>query len=422
MFHHRKTDIAIIGAGPCGLVAANVLAQAGADFVLLDQKARPSAHSYGLALHPDTLDLLAGLGLADPVLERALIVRRAAVFDERHAQRAVVDYGQLDAKHPYLAIIGQNLLEEILLDGLRQKGRHPLWHHRLRYLEPEDDRAARFTVDRLVEGMSGYAVAHIDLEIDKVLDYEAAFVIATDGFNSGCRRSAGIALEPVGPGLDYAVFEFETNVRLPGEMRLIVDGRHTHVFWPLPDGRCRFSFQMGEHFADPDSLVKDQHLIDIEAANAPELRHHVLEDLLEHHAPWFIGESKRLRWRAKVRFEPRLAERFTRGRLALAGDSAHIVPPAGVLGMNVGMCEAAELARRLASATDDPARRAELEAYDRGRRTSWTGLLDRAGSIRPADAEADWLLEHRENLIGSLPISPAHLEAILAQLHLTQAA
>ncbi len=213
-------------------------------------------------------------------------------------------------------------------------------------------------------------------------------------------KAAGIGFPEVAPGLDYAVFEFETNIKLLAEMRMMVDGDKTHIYWPLGDGRCRFSFQMSEGFAKKSSFNKDHNLIDPRAQEASELSDTHLDHLLKHHAPWFIGSSKDVKWRVMVHFEKRLAKSFGQGRIWLDGDAAHMAASAGMLSMNVGMLEATDLAEKLSSETSEAGREFRLDAYDLDRENEWHSLFDIDQTIFGRDATADWLLQHRSSLIG----------------------
>lgn len=421
MFNKKHSDVVVLGAGPVGLTAAHVLADCGVDFVLLDREKRTSTHSYALALHPETLELLDRLQVVEPILKRAVQLRRLAIYDGERTQQGVVDYGLLPLKYPFLAVIGQNELEEILVESLAKKGHKPKWNHRARCIESVDGQVG-LTVDRLVEGMTGYAVAHIETEIDKIFEYRANYLIGADGYASQARKAAQIAFPEVAPGLDYAVFEFETNIKLPHEMRMIVDGDKTHVFWPLQDGRCRFSFQMEAGFAQRSTFNKDHSLVDLAAQNVPELSNAHLDELLQKHAPWFIGSSDSVKWRAMVHFESHLAEQFGRDHIWLAGDAAHMARPAGVLSMNIGMQEAAALAQRLGDRSDADARAAALESYQLERQAEWRHLMNLGSSLTGLDAGASWLLQHQSHLVGNLPASGKTLELILAQLHLSQSA
>lgn len=419
MFNKKQTDIMVLGAGPVGLTAAHALADRDMDFVLLDREQRSNTHSYALALHPETLELLEQLKISEPVLDRALQLQRVAIY-EGDQQKVVIDYSKLAVKFPFLAVIGQNELEAILAETLAKKGKKPLWNHRARMIE-ESEICAHVTVDRLMEGMTGYAVAYIDMQVDKILEYRTNYIIGADGHDSNARKTAGIAFPEVTPAKDYAVFEFKTDVRLPLEMRLIVDEDKTHVFWPLPDGRCRFSFQMDAGSAVRATVKKDHHLID-PGQNLPELDQSHLQQLLKQHAPWFNGSTEDIQWRMMVHFEQHLAESFGKGRIWLAGDSAHMSPPAGILSMNVGMHEAADLADRLSTDESDDVRQFRLHAYNTDRLGEWKRLLDLDHHIVGKDATAKWLLSHHDGIIGNIPASGETLKAVLEQLHLTEAA
>jgi NADPH-dependent dioxygenase len=419
MFNKKSTHVAIIGSGPTGLTAAHILADRGIKFTLFDRAARTHNHSYALALHPHTLELLETLGIIKPVIENALQLRRATIFDPENKQRAVINYGELSVKYPYLLVIGQNKLEAILAKSLEQKGHKPMWHHRVRCIKPSADKVS-FTVDRLCEGMTGYAVAHLEQEIDKIFEYQADYMIGADGYQSLARKAANIAFPELKPNLDYAVFEFKTNSRQLTEMRMMIDGDKTHIYWPLTENRCRFSFQMPNGFAHKNSFNKDQSLIDNTAQDSSELSNAHLDQLLQKHAPWFIGSSQEVQWRVMVHFEKHQAECFGNDRIWLAGDAAHTAAPAGVLSMNMGMLEAADLAEKLSTDTSHAKRLPLLNAYNIERTAEWRQLIDVDQELNAFNHSADWLMQHRNNLIGNLPVSGKAYRQALQQLGLSQ--
>lgn len=421
MFNHKTVDIAVLGAGPAGLTAAHTLADKGMDFVLLDREAHTNTRTHTLALHPETLELLEALNVLDPVLEAATKLHRASIFDQALERRAVINYGELPVKFPFLAVIGQDKLEAILVRTLKEKGHKPMWHHRARCIE-QSDSSVSFTVDRLTEGMTGYAVAHMETEIDKIFEYNANYLIAADGHASQARTSAGIIFPEMAHSLDYAVFDFKTDATLLTEMCMTLDGNRTHVYWPIGNHRCRFSFQMSDEFTDRGAFNKEHELIDPAAQHVPELEDSNLKALLKAHAPWFKGTVDEVQWRSMVHFEKHLVDRFGNKRIWLAGDAAHMTPPAGMLSMNIGMHEAADLATRLSNDLSDEVREFRLHAYGSDRMGEWRRLLDMDHHIIGHDTTAKWLLDHRANIIGNLPASGESLTAILKQLHLTEAA
>ena len=417
MFNHKRTDIVVLGAGPVGLTAAHALANQDMDYVLLDREQRTNTHSYALALHPETLELLDNLGLADQVLEKSLHLPKIRIYEDDH-EKAVLDYSMLPLKYPFLTVISQGELEHILVDNLSKK---PLWNHRVRFIE-NDKQALNVSVDRLMEGMTGYAVAHIEMQIDKILDYEANYLIGADGHESVARHIAGIDFPEITPSADYAVFEFKTDADMPNEMRIIIQDKKTHVFWPLPNGHCRWSFQVEPGDAPKDSLNKDHHLIQFSKHGDAQLDRDHLEAFLAENAPWFKGSIEDINWRMLVKFEHRLANAFGKDRIWLAGDSAHMTPQAGILSMNVGMREAIDLAEIFSNSHSDAKRQTALAEYNQHRLAEWEHLLDLDHHISAVDKTARWVLGHRSNLIGNIPASGETLTELLAQLHLIDAA
>lgn len=419
MFNHKKTNIVVLGAGPVGLTAANALAKKNIDYVLLDREQRSNTHSYALALHPESLEILDSLGLADQVLKKSLHIPTVVIFEGDH-KKATLDYSMLPLKFPFLAAISQGELEQILIENLKRKSHKPLWNHRVRFIEDGGD-ALKVSVDRLMEGMTGYAVAHIEMQIDKILDYQANYLIGADGHNSVARHITGIDFPEVGPSEDYALFEFKTDALLPMEMRLIIQDDKTHVFWPLPNGYCRWSFQLDSGTAPAHSLDKENHVIQFgNHDNSPLDRSH-LDDLLAKHAPWFKGSIDELNWRSLVRFEHRLAPCFGKKRIWLAGDSAHMTPHAGILSMNVGMREAIDLVEIFSNEHTEEHAKA-LADYNKHRLAEWEHLLDLDHHINAVDQTARWILSHHESLAGNIPASGETLTELLAQLHLIDAA
>lgn len=412
MFNKKHTDVCVIGAGPVGLVAAHTLADSNVEFIQFDTAASCHTHSYALALLPETLELLDRLGVADRVLERARKVPTIALYhgDERKAE---LDYSALDAAFPYLAVIQQGELESILLKTLKAKGHKPHWQHRVRYMSEEEDHVM-VEVDRLIEGMTGYAYAHIDMQIDKILQYRANYVIGADGHRSAARRVAGIGFNQTAPTQTYAVFEFKTDAELPDEMRIIVDEKGTHLFWPMPDNYCRWSFEISPDELPVQTVDKEACLVYTGKNAFPLLDDAHIAGFISEHARWFKGSADKIRWRTQVHFQKRMAESFGRDRIWLAGDAAHLTAPGGMLSMNVGMHEAFDLVQRLSLDSED-LREAALRNYSEERMREWSELLDLDGVLQGGAADP-WILAHKDSLATNLPATGETRSALLEQV------
>lgn len=420
MYTTKQTDLLILGAGPVGLTAAHALSERNLDYVLLESAPRAHTHSYALTLHPETMELMESLGVADSILKRARRLKSVALYSGSQ-RKATLDYSNLKVRYPFLTVVGQAELENILIEALYRKGKKAQWFHRARYVEENKDRLT-VTVDRLNHGTNGYTVPSAGLESDKLLEYQTRYLIGADGYESTARRAAGINFPEIAPPKYYAMFEFKTSADLPDEMRLIIDNGQTHIFWPMSNGYCRWSFEVTEGESPFESSGRTHLLTQSKIPGFPLLNKDHLKKLLDEHATWFKGSIEHMPWKMIVKFEKRLATSFGHDRIWLAGDAAHISTPAGVLSMNVGMHEAYDLAERLAISSHDSERQAALASYNQERQAEWKQLLDLEHALNTSHCTDAWLRANKQALVGNIPATGESLRALLTQIEMDLAA
>lgn len=271
----------------------------------------------------------------------------------------------------------------------------------------------RLEVDRLYTGLTGYAVAHMATQVDKTFQYDVNFVLGTDGLESSVRRKLGAGYSVQGPSHEYAVFEFKADGELPNELRLILSEDRTHIYWPLPGGCCRWSFQLPAGNLVPGQRELSQPMIQTGPYSFPLLDDAHLKAMLAEVAPWFSARPERIRWRTIVRFQNRLAESFGRDRLWLAGDAAHSGPPAGMLSMNYGIGEALDWVESYASEHEDGARAASMLESALKWRVRWFESFNLEPMLRTRVGIDSWLYAHMHQLAGNLPLSPQEVALLL---------
>lgn len=415
MFEKHQADVLVVGAGPVGLAAACLLTQHGIKVHVVDEEWRGTGFSYGLALHSASLDLLDGLGLGPSLVEGSHHVDRVVFFGGPEP-RATMDLSTLEAKHPFLAIVPQNFLEEALETWLRDHKVKVQWKHRLLELGGET-RPVQARLERWGEDMTGYAVARRTRVTEKVFPFQAELVLGADGHKSMVRRTLGAEFREMGSRDAFAVFEFQCSGDPGHEVRVVFDGATTSILWPLPDGRCRWSFQLDDPQEFEGERVK-RRLSELGHWITEGLEEDRLQAFIARRAPWFKAGVQELFWSIPIRFERRLASTFGRGALWLAGDAGHLAAPGGVHSMNVGLREAHDLAGRFESVLRGTTTVADLATYGEEREREWTGLLGGTGSVKvTADASA-FVREHAARILDCTPASGAHLQALLGQVGL----
>jgi 2-polyprenyl-6-methoxyphenol hydroxylase-like FAD-dependent oxidoreductase len=416
MFRKTQPEVLTVGAGPVGLFTGLQLHERGVKVRIIDEEMRTAAHSYALALHPGTLRLLQEAGLEAPVLSEGLRIDRVAFYDGA-VRRAEMDLSELPGDFPFLCVLRQSSFERVLEDALHQRGIRVQWNHRLAGLRSIDDHVEA-EVDRLEKVSSGYAVAATEWAVGKRLKMRPRFVVGADGHHSFVRRSLGIPYETVREPLFFAVFEFEVDEELPPEVRLVLTEDALNVLWPLPDRRCRWSFQLKDPQKPCEPRYKSRIAVHIAGSSYPFLTDDHLREFLEERAPWFGAKPGEITWSMIVRFETRMAASFGRGRMWLAGDSGHLTGPVGVQSMNVGMREAHDLSGRIADSLEGRSGTGRIEEYGEERVEEWSRLLGKTGGLVKGEGPDQWIHHWAQPLLSCIPASGEDLELLARQVGL----
>jgi 2-polyprenyl-6-methoxyphenol hydroxylase-like FAD-dependent oxidoreductase len=303
--------VIVVGAGPVGLWAAAELALAGIPTVVLERAQERSPHSKALGLHARTLELLAMRGVQAEFLAEG----RAFPYWHFGMLPARIDLHSLDTPFPFMLALPQRRTEELL-----------------------EQRALELDVSilrgRTVVGLTQdeHAVTLDVLGPDGPVKMAAPFVIGADGSRSVVRDLAGIGF----PGTETTAYGFIGEVILDEPPTDSSISRHSAegalIMVPLGEGRYRLAGVDARRQAPDDELTF--------AALQETIIRMLGTDLGMRDPSWL------------TRFPDRtcLAETYRRGRVLLAGDSAHIHWPAGGVGLNVGVQDAMNLGWKLAAA------------------------------------------------------------------------
>jgi 2-polyprenyl-6-methoxyphenol hydroxylase-like FAD-dependent oxidoreductase len=341
--------ILVVGAGPAGLALALQAHAHGAAVRVVDRRQEADRPSRALILHARTLEVLRPLGVTGALLARADI---APAVDLRLGSRVVqVTFGDLalpDTAFPHLSLIRQMDVERVL---------------------------ARALADREVKVERGAELASVCEEpggVRAVLRSPTGAEEARFGFAVGCDGPASTvrAQARLGwAGRPYPVEIVLADAELDGDLAVdaaqVVVGREGLLFafrlgeratWRLLGTRPATSERLPPGtFGPPVSVAGLQALIDAAGLDA---------------------RVTGLLWSARVGVQRRVADRFRRGRLFLAGDAAHAYSPATGQGMNAAIQDAANLGWKLAFAAARPCGHGPLlDSYDRERRPAARQLL-----------------------------------------------
>lgn len=415
MFGRNEPEVLVVGAGPVGLLTALLLQRAGVAVEVIDEQWRPTSRSYALALHPASVALLAEVGLLEIAEAAGHRIDRLVLHDGTSAQ-AALDLSRLPSPHPYLLVLPQRALEEMLEEALREAGGRVLWSHRLADLEEEDGHPVA-VLERLVKESSGYSVAGMATTVDKVLEVRPRFVLGADGHASRVRRLLEIPFPEVAAPHLFAVFELSTPEPAGGEAALVLDPDAVNVLWPMSGRRCRWSFELFEWEGAPELRQKERLPVRW-TTSAADLGPEALEQFVLERAPWFAPRTGAVSWWATVRFERRLAESAGRDGVYLLGDAAHVDHPVGVHSMNLGLREAASIVPLIVEVLRHGRPAAAVGDWAETWLAEWRLHLGVSGAPRATLAATPWVAANAGRLLPCLPATGEELRLLLAQIGL----
>lgn len=337
----QAPDILVVGAGPTGLTLALQAHDHGARVRIVERRAEAFRPSRALILHPRTLEVLRPLGLTDALLERADAAPTATL---RLATRTVpVSLANLDLRDtpfPHLSLIRQTDVEDVLAQALKDRG---------------------VVVERgttLISARDGrdQAVAALSNRFG-LTETACGFVVGCDGPDSTVRAEAGIGWAGGPYSEEVVLADIELEGRQRQEGALVVSCR---------DGLL-FLFPLGERATWRMLATRPARGGDLPFGQpGPPVPGAELQQLLS--SAGLDARIVELAWSARVPLQHRLAPRFRRGRLFLAGDAAHVYSPATGQGMNAGIQDAANLGWKLALSRASTGQGLLLDSYERERR------------------------------------------------------
>jgi len=289
-----EKKILIVGAGPTGLTAAVELSRMGIIPEIIDRKDCPSPLSRAVGIIPNSLNILKPSGVTNQLVEEGVKFRYFQLFKGNKMLVRV----SLKGGHPewdFAVALAQDRTEHALIEGLKRFGGSVEFGSELTGIRLEGD--------------------GVFVRINNGPEQKYDFVLGADGIHSATRELLGIEY----PGFD-----------LP-ETWSIADVNA--VNWPYPE---------------TGTICLLPHAEMVVIVPLEENRYRVVsntEDALAT-VPLKLEVTKKHR-EGQFTISIRQVKEYRRGNVFLAGDAAHCHSPAGGRGMNLGIADAAEWAKRI---------------------------------------------------------------------------
>ena len=326
-------DVAIIGAGPVGLMLGAMLARQNIRTAIFEKRELPYSAPRAIAYDPETLRSFQAIGRYDALEPGLMQDVPVAYFSGNGDLLAQITNTDEQLGFSPRGTFYQPELESAISDGLADWPFVAL----KRSVEVSDVCDLGNRVELQLRDAKGQRSSFV-----------ARYAVACDGGASRTRERLGIRFAGSTFAEKWLVVDVEGDDYPPREIRFFCDPARPVVTLPVSKGRRRWEFLLmpGDdeaRFADLDNaraLIRD-----------------------------IGGSTPREIERSLVyTFHARMAERFRAGRILLAGDAAHVMPPFAGQGLNSGIRDAANLAWKLAAICKGQASDALLDSYETERR------------------------------------------------------
>ncbi|CAN7528475.1 FAD-dependent monooxygenase [Mesorhizobium sp. LjRoot246] len=350
--------VVIAGGGPTGLMLAGELALAGVDVAIIER--RPDQKLAGLragGLHARTIEVLDQRGIADRFLSQGQ-VGPAVGF---HMTR--LDISDFPTRHNYLLALRQNHIERILADWVGEL-KVPIYH---------GHEVAGFTQDH-----SG-----VDVELSTGHHLRTAYLVGCDGGRSTIRKAIGIEFAGWDPTMSWMIAEAEMSEEPEW-------GFHSNAFGIHAIGKIEEGGRVGVVLTERQLTIGGE----------PTL-HDLREALVAVYGTDYGVHNPT--WLSRFTDMTRQAVAYRDRRVLLAGDAAHIHPPMGGQGLNIGVQDAVNLGWKLAQVVKRISPESLLDSYHAERHPIAARVLRNAMAqvaLRRMDARTKALNDIFAELLG----------------------
>jgi 3-(3-hydroxy-phenyl)propionate hydroxylase len=330
--------VLIAGAGPVGLVAAANLVRHGVPVSVLEAGPDLSEESRASTFHPPTLDMLAELGVAQPLIAQGLIAPKFQFRSKPHGLMAQFDFSNIAdvTRHPFRLQCEQSKLTRILRESLAKN--------------PDFEITFSSPVQQVKQDGGGVTVT---IEREGRTDTQTGrWLIGADGARSDTRRSLAVEFEGFTWPERFLVvstpFDFHSAIPDLVSVNYVADPRRWHFLLQIP-GLWRVMFPVSPEESDDLAL-------------SPAFAQSLMATVITGISNYDIAHT------TLYRVHQRVAKTFRVGHAFLVGDAAHINNPLGGMGMNGGIHDAMNLTGCMIEVWQQTKPDAELDRYDPQRR------------------------------------------------------
>ncbi|MFC9088591.1 rifampin monooxygenase [Nocardiopsis dassonvillei] len=337
-------DVTVVGGGPTGLMLASELRLHGVRVAVLERLTEPTRQARAQGLHTRSVEVMDQRGLLERFLAVGEKFRVGGIFGG--ITKPWPD--GLDTAHPYGLAVEQPVTERLLHERALELGADVRRGHELVGLSQDED--------------------GVSVELADGTRLRSRYLVGCDGARSTVRKLLGVGFPGEPARVETLLGEMEATEDPEAIAAVVARVRRTQLRFglaPLTNGD-RGGKGVYRVIVPADGVAGDR-------TSAPTLEE--FRRRLRAHAGTDFGVHSP-RWLSRFGDATRLAERYRVGRVLLAGDAAHVHPPTGGQGLNLGVQDAFNLGWKLAAEVGGRAPEGLLDSYHAERHPVAAAVLD----------------------------------------------
>ncbi|TRW93041.1 bifunctional 3-(3-hydroxy-phenyl)propionate/3-hydroxycinnamic acid hydroxylase [Paracoccus sp. M683] len=353
-------DVAVLGAGPTGLIVANLLGRAGLRVALIERNPGTVDAPRAVSIDDESLRTVQATGFLDAVLADIALDYGSDYYSRMGGRQFLsVSPDSREYGFPKRSAFSQPLFEATLRRGL---DRFP----NVTQIFGQD--CAGFSEDAM----------GVTLDLPGRGAVRAGYLVGCDGGRSATRKAIGAQFGGATYQQRWLIVDLASSHDRARQTRVNCDPARPFISLPGPHGIRRYEFLLHDH-EDGDAICADPaRLAALMSIAGPDADRPVVR-------------------RQVYTFHARIADRWQTDRVFLAGDAAHLSPPFAGQGMNSGIRDAHNIAWKLAAVVSGQVGQGLLKTYQTERKPHATQLIDLAVTI------------------GKIMVPPSRLNAALVQ-------